>query len=430
MRTFAHKPKENQQTTSAKSTIPGRARFGQGREANSILHLQRTIGNQAVQRLLEANTMNVQGDSTSEIVRFGHDFSRIPVHVSAQGHVRPTLKASASGSGHASPMEQPAREDLQAGREEDLTNLPPEEKEITTDVGVAAEILAGSRSGRQTAFKAVELPWNTSRNHVRGQARQTVTTVIRPRQEPQTFATAPSPLGHLDKAAHSAVAPGGTPAVNNSAASNDCIPSTASAVLSWNVASADATNWAVNVNSLTLAGQINIKPWPSDPTRMVVPNTANPVDGGNINNTAGSANHWQAVINDMANYDSAGGGAGPNWHSTAASSAHESAHWTGDYIGDAVTSASGGNWPQTNTNLDALREPKASSATAADARTALSARVNARLATWRSATIRRWNSLISTTDSPGSGGRGYTAGQRVLNTLIASVRAYKTTKGW
>ena len=81
MRTFAQKPKATQQTTSAKSSIPGRAHFGQSREVNSILHLQRTIGNQAVQRLLEANTGDVEGDSTTtKIARFGHDFSRIPVY--------------------------------------------------------------------------------------------------------------------------------------------------------------------------------------------------------------------------------------------------------------------------------------------------------------------------------------------------------------
>ena len=89
---------------------------------------------------------------------------------------------------------------------------------------------------------------------------------------------------------------------------------------------------------------IRINPWPSNPTSMTIPNTPNPVVGGNINNTAGSDNHWQAAINDMADYDTAGGGAGPNWHSTAASTAHEWAHWNKDYVGDAVTSAAGGNW--------------------------------------------------------------------------------------
>ena len=157
--------------------------------------------------------------------------------------------------------------------------------------------------------------------------------------------------------------------------------------LSWNVVDAGPDNWGADVTSLTLAGTIHIKPWPSDPTHEAVPNTANPVDG-NINNTGGSSNHWQAAIDDMANYDTAGGGAGPNWHSTAASIAHETAHWTGTTARDAVTSAAGGNWSGANADLDALREPKAHSATSADARTALQPRVAARLATWR-ATVGR-----------------------------------------
>lgn len=80
MRTFAEKPKATQQTTSAKFTVPGRGHFGQSREVDSILYLQRTIGNQAVQRLLEKNMGDVKEDSTTtETARFGHDFSRIPV---------------------------------------------------------------------------------------------------------------------------------------------------------------------------------------------------------------------------------------------------------------------------------------------------------------------------------------------------------------
>jgi hypothetical protein len=53
MRTFAQKPKAIQQITPAKSAIFNRAHFGQSRNLNSILNLQRTIGNQAVQRLLD-----------------------------------------------------------------------------------------------------------------------------------------------------------------------------------------------------------------------------------------------------------------------------------------------------------------------------------------------------------------------------------------
>lgn len=154
---------------------------------------------------------------------------------------------------------------------------------------------------------------------------------------------APTDAASGELTAHSAVAPGGAPAVG--AGANDCVPSTASAVVTWNVMDAGA-NWRADVASLTLSGRIRINPWPSSPTSMTVPNTPNPVVGGNINNTAGSANHWQAAIDDMADYDTAGGGAGPNWHSTAASTAHEWAHWNGDYVGDAVTSALVATGPQ------------------------------------------------------------------------------------
>src|SRR5262245_29159578 len=94
MHTLAQKPKAAQQTTSTKSTIPGRAHFGQSREASSILHLQRTIGNQAVQRWLEANTRRGEGDSITEIARFAHDFSQIPLHSPAAQVTQTNLAAT------------------------------------------------------------------------------------------------------------------------------------------------------------------------------------------------------------------------------------------------------------------------------------------------------------------------------------------------
>ena len=74
MRTFVEKPKATQQTTLAK-----RAHLGQSHDVSSILHLQRTIGNQAVQRMLRTNTEDSKGDSIATIARFGNDFSTIPV---------------------------------------------------------------------------------------------------------------------------------------------------------------------------------------------------------------------------------------------------------------------------------------------------------------------------------------------------------------
>lgn len=54
MHTFVQKPNATPQTTPVTSRMPARARFGQSRERSAILHLQRTVGNQAVQRLLRA----------------------------------------------------------------------------------------------------------------------------------------------------------------------------------------------------------------------------------------------------------------------------------------------------------------------------------------------------------------------------------------
>jgi hypothetical protein len=98
MRTFAQKQKAAQQTTSAKSAIPGRTHFGQSREVSAILHLQRTIGNQAVQRLLQASAEeHEEGLFTRTSPRFAHDFSRIRVHANARTNILPRLKVSSPG---------------------------------------------------------------------------------------------------------------------------------------------------------------------------------------------------------------------------------------------------------------------------------------------------------------------------------------------
>jgi hypothetical protein len=236
------------------------------------------------------------------------------------------------------------------------------------------------------------------------------------------------------RTAHSTVAPGGSPNVT-SGGGNSCTP--AKPTVTWEVVDAGA-NWRANVTACQLNGNVNVTPWPSAPASMTVPNTANPVDGGNINNTAGSSNYWQAAIDDMADYDTPGGGAGPNWHSTAASNAHEWAHWNTNYLGDALPA---GNWAATNTSIDALTVAKATppgdagapspgAADAATARTQINPNVTALVNTFWATVVTRWNTIISSTDRPGAGGAGYAAGASVLAGLIARVRAYATSKGW
>ncbi len=218
------------------------------------------------------------------------------------------------------------------------------------------------------------------------------------------------------------VAPSGSPTVH-AGGGNTCTPGVE--VLSWTVIE-DGANWRANVTALQVSGDIHITEWPNNPTSMTTPNTPNPVDGGNINNTRGSANHWQTAIDDMADYDTAGGGAGPNWHSTAASRAHEWEHWNADYLGVCIP---GGNWTQTNLDIEQMTVPKSAHADAAAARTALQPRVDARFNQFVIAVTRHWNNVIAA-DVPGGGGRGYAAGARVLSGLIGSVRAYGSSKGW
>ena len=74
MRTFVEKPKATKQTT-----VATRAHFGQRHDVSSILHLQHTMGNQAVQRRLRTNTEDGKGGSNATLARFKHDFCKIPV---------------------------------------------------------------------------------------------------------------------------------------------------------------------------------------------------------------------------------------------------------------------------------------------------------------------------------------------------------------
>jgi hypothetical protein len=77
MRTFAQRPKANQEAT-ADGATKSRASFGQCRWGNSVLSLQRTIGNRAAHQLLQADVESLKvGSGTAPRLRSGHDFSRV-----------------------------------------------------------------------------------------------------------------------------------------------------------------------------------------------------------------------------------------------------------------------------------------------------------------------------------------------------------------
>ena len=79
MRTFAQKPEATQRPTSAKAKIASRAQSEQSRGVDSILSLQRTIGNQAARRLLQAKPDTLEDlSSPKEVTRFAPDVGQAP----------------------------------------------------------------------------------------------------------------------------------------------------------------------------------------------------------------------------------------------------------------------------------------------------------------------------------------------------------------
>lgn len=84
MHTFSQKQKSTLEVNSASPARLDRAFFGQSPDGRSILHLQRMIGNHAVQRLGQDNAGGLNADSGgSTPTHFTHDFSRIPLHPEA-----------------------------------------------------------------------------------------------------------------------------------------------------------------------------------------------------------------------------------------------------------------------------------------------------------------------------------------------------------
>ena len=98
-RAFALDAQSTQQSVSAKATMPGRTHLGQGGEVDSILHLQRTIGNQAVQRLLDGNSVNVERGSTTpnKSACFCSDVGRIPMRTAPAVAIQAKLAIDTPG---------------------------------------------------------------------------------------------------------------------------------------------------------------------------------------------------------------------------------------------------------------------------------------------------------------------------------------------
>ena len=66
-----------------------------------MLHLQRTIGNQIVQRMVQTNAEELEeGSASTSLTRFAYDFSQIPVHPKSPAYVQAKLRVSPPGDSY------------------------------------------------------------------------------------------------------------------------------------------------------------------------------------------------------------------------------------------------------------------------------------------------------------------------------------------
>lgn len=98
MRTFLQNSKATQPTLSTKSSTLSRSHIEQGHDLNSILNLQRTIGNQALLRLIQSNAEERDAVLTgTALPYFGHDFAPIPVSPPKAGALQTKLAINKQG---------------------------------------------------------------------------------------------------------------------------------------------------------------------------------------------------------------------------------------------------------------------------------------------------------------------------------------------
>jgi hypothetical protein len=89
MRTFAQKQNQLQNPVSSNLAQFHTATPGLHHRTDLILHLQRTIGNQAMQGLLKTQDRTLEVDSTNTASsRFAQDFSRMSIHPAAERAAR------------------------------------------------------------------------------------------------------------------------------------------------------------------------------------------------------------------------------------------------------------------------------------------------------------------------------------------------------
>lgn len=111
MKAYAQKKNQPQQQSSPNIRRLSPMHLAAGHEVHPITRLQRTIGNQAVQRLLRANAEHLKvGSNPSATNRNAHDFSRRPAHSEAPVALQAKLPVNTPGDKHEQEADRVANE--------------------------------------------------------------------------------------------------------------------------------------------------------------------------------------------------------------------------------------------------------------------------------------------------------------------------------
>jgi Domain of unknown function (DUF4157) len=98
VRTLTQRQMSAQKAAPSSLARPNRTAPGPVPVNHALLRLQRTVGNQAVQRMLQAHAEGRRaGPAASTSPRFGHDFIRIPIHLPAAGVIQTQLAINTPG---------------------------------------------------------------------------------------------------------------------------------------------------------------------------------------------------------------------------------------------------------------------------------------------------------------------------------------------
>ncbi|HSN77443.1 MAG TPA: DUF4157 domain-containing protein, partial [Anaerolineae bacterium] len=111
MRPFEQKQDQPQKVVSASLAQPDKAALEPARRQHPVLHLQRAIGNQAVQRMLqtgvEGREAGLAGSASPDI---GHTISRIPTYPTTARAIQPKLQISEPGDSYEQEADRVAEE--------------------------------------------------------------------------------------------------------------------------------------------------------------------------------------------------------------------------------------------------------------------------------------------------------------------------------